>query len=303
MLEMPAKAKKNVPAKAKKSAHPADDFDDMLADFKAQDLQENSYSAESNSGSTTTTTTAGAATRRTKYISDMAIFESCSRRDMAQLCWWARRDFRVSSAEPLFQCICNRGGLDLVRLLVKELGADVNEANKDGFMPLVLAATMENFEMVKFLVMELGADVNKVGEQGVKSTALLMAVTKNQLDMVVLLLELTAIDVNQGDRDGNTPLMAAAEKGFLSIVRILLLSGADIDGANATGGTALMAAAINERFDVVMVLVKEGANTQATSTRWGTAADVSKYVEASDAQTAFLEAHTQPPQVPFTNFN
>jgi hypothetical protein len=72
---------------------------------------------------------------------------------------------------------------------VKELGADVNQADNDGTTPLFIAAEVGSLDVVSCLVKELGADVN------------------------------------QADNDGNTPLFTAARQGKLGVVHWLLVEG------------------------------------------------------------------------------
>jgi ankyrin repeat protein len=56
-----------------------------------------------------------------------------------------------------------------VKLLVEELGADVNAKDADGFTPLHYAAARGDNEMILYLV-EKGADVKAVSRRG-QSTA------------------------------------------------------------------------------------------------------------------------------------
>jgi ankyrin repeat protein len=54
--------------------------------------------------------------------------------------------------------------LDVVRYLVKELGADVHQADAEGCTPLNVAAQKEHVNVVQYLVDELDADVNRATE-------------------------------------------------------------------------------------------------------------------------------------------
>jgi ankyrin repeat protein len=77
----------------------------------------------------------------------------------------------VSTAEPLYQA-ANYGKLDVVRLLVKELDANVSLLH-NGFTALCIAAHRGHEHVVRALVQEFGADVNQVTEDG--ATALYAA--------------------------------------------------------------------------------------------------------------------------------
>lgn len=60
--------------------------------------------------------------------------------------------------------------------------------------------------------------------------------------------------MNAQDQDGNTPLHAAARKGFSDVVELLLAHGADRDIKNNNGKTALMVARKHEHKKVIELL-------------------------------------------------
>ena len=62
---------------------------------------------------------------------------------------------------PLHQAAEN-GHVEMARLLVSELGADVNARDCSGWTPLHLAAENGHVEMARLLVSEFGAEVNAV---------------------------------------------------------------------------------------------------------------------------------------------
>jgi ankyrin repeat protein len=74
---------------------------------------------------------------------------TCIRGDMAQLRLWGQRGVRVLSPEPL--CVCVKRGLSLsvLRCLVKELGADINQRDKDGWTPATIAAHFGYLETIR----------------------------------------------------------------------------------------------------------------------------------------------------------
>jgi hypothetical protein len=278
---MPAKSKIN------KSALPADDFDDMLADFRAQDLQ----------GSTSTTTSTSAtsrtpATARMKAvtISDEDIIGACRQINVALLRRWGQQGVRVMSAEPFVLYAAFGDSLDVLRCLVKDLGADVNEAGKEGYTALTAASQQGKLATVMCLVTELGADVNKLDPKD--TIPLSSAAFNGHVDIMRCLVKECGANVNQGSDDGITSLIIAAQRGNLSAVQCLVKElGADIHQADKKGGTPLMAASHYKHSSVVKWLIKAGADPQA-SAPWGTAADLSKEAGASAEQTAYLEAKT-----------
>ena len=72
-----------------------------------------------------------------------------------------------------------------------------------------------------------------------------------------------SMNVNQGDREGWTPLMCAAVKGYSHVATILLDKGADVSQADDYGYTALHIASLRGQMGVAAVLVNAGASLEA----------------------------------------
>jgi ankyrin repeat protein len=115
-------------------------------------------------------------------------------------------------ATPLYAA-AQLGSLAVVRCLVKELGADVNQALPNGAMPLFMAAQTGNLDLVRSLVKELGADINQARQNG--TTPLVIAVKYNRLAVVHCLAEDLGASVARAGEDGVTPLFMAAQMGYL----------------------------------------------------------------------------------------
>jgi ankyrin repeat protein len=149
----------------------------------------------------------------------------------------------------------NCGNLDAARCLIIECGADVNQANGQGFTPLYRAAQEGQVEVVLSLVKEFDADVN------------------------------------QADHGGSTPLHVAAQNGRLDVVRALVKQlGAEVNTSDRYGRTPLMMASAGKQDKVIRWLIKYGADAQASHQENGTAADFSRHNAAPVEQTAYLEA-------------
>jgi ankyrin repeat protein len=71
-------------------------------------------------------------------VTEAMIEEASIRGDVNQLRRWAKRGVRVRSAEPLCQAVMY-DMIGAVRILVKDFGADVNQADEEDFTPLILA--------------------------------------------------------------------------------------------------------------------------------------------------------------------
>jgi ankyrin repeat protein len=166
------------------------------------------------------------------------------------------------------------GHLEIVQELLRA-GADVNIADDlNGATVLMLASSGEEEEMhvnvpmpqkiaiVKALL-QAHAKVNQQNFWG--GTALQWAVDAATFPIVNLLIA-SGADVNLGDRDGLTPLMAAAnydEPGYLETIQALLKAGAKIDAKNTKGDTALMYAMNNFKTQNTKALMAAHADVNS----------------------------------------
>jgi len=102
-----------------------------------------------------------------------------------------------------------------------------------------------------------GIDVEERNEHG--QTALMVASSRNRIEVVRLLLEMGA-DVNACAGSGWTALMSAAMLGNEVLLKLLLTNGACVDACAITCQTALRVAAIHGQDACVDLLLKEGAH-------------------------------------------
>ena len=106
----------------------------------------------------------------------------------------------------------------------------------------------------------LDVDVrNKDGD-----TPLILAAETNQVEMVDMLLNFGA-DVDVRNKDGDTPLIHAAKTDQVEIVDMLLRFGADVDAVNKYGDTPLILAAKNNQVKIVDMLLRFGAYVDAVN--------------------------------------
>ena len=71
-------------------------------------------------------------------------------------------------------------------------------------------------------------------------------------------------DVNQKDKEGNTLLLIAADKGYTKIVESLIKAGADVN-KDRNKWTPLLAAACKEYEDIIEILIDAKADVNAES--------------------------------------
>ncbi|KAJ0012933.1 hypothetical protein NQD34_017267 [Periophthalmus magnuspinnatus] len=111
----------------------------------------------------------------------------------------------------------------VVKKLLNTDVCNVNQQNKAGYTPIMLAAlasvtSPEHMSVVKELFSK--GDVNAKASQA-GQTALMLAVSNGSLEMVQALLEQGA-EVNLQDDEGSTALMCASEHGHEEILKLLL---------------------------------------------------------------------------------
>ncbi|BDG76861.1 hypothetical protein wHmcTK_13400 [Wolbachia pipientis] len=127
--------------------------------------------------------------------------------------------------------------LDVLEKLIKE-GANVNERNKYGNIPLHWAASYGRLSIVEELI-EKGADINAKNNNG--NTPLHWAVKSSHLEVAKFLISNHA-DVNAKNKDGWTSLHFAAAYGNLNIVKLILDKSDYVDAR----GALAMANTLNE---------------------------------------------------------
>jgi hypothetical protein len=136
--------------------------------------------------------------------------------DLESLAIWAWRGARVTSGRPL--CIAAwDGNLEVVQILVRELGANANQTSRRD-TPLLAAAHGDYPAVIRCLI-ELGADVNHALQDG--RTPLHIAAHMGNLAVVRCLVEEGA-SVGAVNRWGDTPLLESAHVGYYSIMQYLL---------------------------------------------------------------------------------
>jgi len=148
----------------------------------------------------------------------------------------------------------------LVLILLK-LGVNVNIQDQadENFFPLLMAVAKQDFEIVEILL-NAGADINLFEVYGF--TALMSAAANLNENILLLLLKKGAgkINIEAVDTSGNTALMVAAQRGRNKNVKILAAAGANINATNRYGETALIMASREGRKEVVQTLISLGAD-------------------------------------------
>ncbi|VDK77122.1 unnamed protein product, partial [Anisakis simplex] len=164
----------------------------------------------------------------------------------------------VSDYTPL-SLAASGGYVDIIVMLLNA-GAEINSrtGSKLGISPLMLAAMNGHAPATK-LLLERGSDINAHIETN-RNTALTLACFQGRTEVVRLLLEYNA-NVEHRAKTGLTPLMEAANGGYVDVGELLLRAGADPNTSPVptSRDTALTIAADKGHHKFVEMLIHAGA--------------------------------------------
>lgn len=144
----------------------------------------------------------------------------------------------------------------IVKKLLEADVCNVNQQNKAGYTPIMLAALAaveapKDMRVVDELFSK--GDVNAKASQA-GQTGLMLAVSHGRMDMVKALLACGA-DVNIQDDEGSTALMCASEHGHVEIVKLLLAQpGCDATLSDNDESNALSIALEAGHKDIAVLL-------------------------------------------------
>ena len=128
---------------------------------------------------------------------------------------------------------------------------------------IIEAAKNGNIDQIRALIAEQ-VDLNARDRED--NTALHLASEKGHTEIVKALLTGEGIDINARENYEWTPLHYAARNGHIEVVEVLLKNGAQVDLVSDEHDTPLHFAARNGHIEVVEVLLKNGANIEAEGT-------------------------------------
>ena len=147
---------------------------------------------------------------------------------------------------------------EVMLVLISEFGYDpTNIKGDDGVLPLHVACKKGNLSLVKTLIHDYHADLNDEDSYGKTPFSLALENERDEV-MLVLISEFGYDPTNVKDRYDVSPLHAACKKGNLSLVRTLIHDyHADLNDEDSYGKTPFTLALKNERDEVMLVLISE----------------------------------------------
>ncbi|KAK5996208.1 putative ankyrin repeat protein [Cladobotryum mycophilum] len=157
-----------------------------------------------------------------------------------------------------------------------------NDFRKHTYTALTTAVSSGQTKLVRTLL-QAGASADKLPSGGFECTALQIATIRKDPEMIKVLLQAGAnvnaaieillqagADVNvPADKDRETALQNAAQKGNLEVIKILLQAGADVNSPATRdfGETALQSVVRQENLEIIEVLLEAGADVNAPAAR------------------------------------
>ena len=158
----------------------------------------------------------------------------------------------TSASTTVLNLAVKAKNLEIVKRLVHDWNVDVNLQAARGWSPLHMAASHSSLAMVDYLL-DHGARPEIADYQG--HTALLMATSVGQIDVVERLTSYEVVDINRQSMHGLAPLHIAAFKGHLDIVKFFLSKGANTNALALGNSTPLSLATWNLEAEVASLLL------------------------------------------------
>lgn len=147
--------------------------------------------------------------------------------------------------------IARNGTVEEMKVLFEKDPKCVNEVDKFGFTPLILASYRGNFEVAKYLI-TIVKDINYQSPEG---TALMAAVMRNNTELILLLIGKKA-NLDLTSKTGVTALMLATQFKNIEIIKILLENQANKLLKDNEGKTAFEYA-VNTNDETIIKLLKQ----------------------------------------------
>lgn len=186
--------------------------------------------------------------------------------------WWAACKDKEEIAALCFIETTPESKNNTIKMLqlLLENGADVNKKDNNGETPLHVAShSNDDPEIMKVLLADKTTELNHVSS-GMKMTPLQAALWFHKTEQAKLLLQDERCDVDQVNKEGNTPLHNAVSINNKEIVTLLIKKRkADV---NKGASTPFHEAIIAHYLDIAQLLIEESNGkidiNKATESGW-----------------------------------
>uniref|UniRef100_A0A1X7TEX4 Ion transport domain-containing protein n=1 Tax=Amphimedon queenslandica TaxID=400682 RepID=A0A1X7TEX4_AMPQE len=152
---------------------------------------------------------------------------------------------------------CKRGRKEVVELLLKQDGVDVNATDERNNTPLGIACIKGHTEIVKLLLKQDKNNIKNTNTKTPTGIPLCMARAKGQPKRV---------DINHKNAENRTPLGSACHEGRTEIVKLLLeQDGVNVNATDKDSCTALQIAFMKQHTEIFELLLKhKGVDVNVT---------------------------------------
>src|SRR5437016_1695730 len=167
----------------------------------------------------------------------------------------------AAASSDVADAAMNRNKAAVRSLLLKKV--DVNAAQVDGTTALHWAVRADDLETADLLI-RAGANVSAANREGVMPMQL--AALNGSATMIERLIKAGAEPNAALSKFNDTALMFAARSGKIEAIKVLLDHGAQVNAVETWGGTTPLMWAVSERhLDSVKLLIGAGADVKARS--------------------------------------
>lgn len=125
------------------------------------------------------------------------------------------------------------------------------------------AVKERDINAVRAALGQAGSRIVNTADGDTGETALHIVTRERDLGWMSLLIQAGA-EVNERDREGNTPLIVAVDQRYVDGARLLLAARAKVDQGNRGGETPLIRAVALRDVTMARILVERGANPDVT---------------------------------------
>lgn len=173
---------------------------------------------------------------------------------------------------------------------------DIEKGFYPDFEVLIYAIMKKNIDLFKKVIEKIDEKEDfyrllDFSKETQSFSILHLATIENCIEAVKILLEYNKIIPDVKTKQGITPLMIAAKKGFFEIASILIERGADINITSKTKNTPLIfASSVNnvENYKIVKMLVEKGADINFQNKKGNTAL-ISSSTRSKDIYNFLIE--------------
>ncbi|KAF8973449.1 hypothetical protein BGZ46_009844 [Entomortierella lignicola] len=182
---------------------------------------------------------------------------------------------------------CMEGDLELATRIASKFESPVELCEVEpssGYTPLMMAARHGHVEIVEALI-RLGHDSHELSRDPSKNNILHIAAEHGHQAIFEVYATTFPRSVEMSNKQGWTPLTAAARYGAFSMVEILLHLGADLNHRDEEGSTPLHHAAAYGHLQTITLLIEKGSSATIKNNGGWTAQDFA----FSDQVSAHME--------------